>query len=101
MNRHQSKTVREPIINAEVVKTRRRALGLTQVQLALMAACSQSTIRQIEQGKKLDPVTSVTLRIAKSLSVTVEALCRDARPYTSRYATNRHEQLDVHETDPE
>lgn len=86
MNEGAISTAKMPIINANVVKTRRKQLGLTQVQLAIMSASSPHTIRQIERGKQLDPATSVTLRIAKSLSVTVEALCAGARPYEARYS---------------
>lgn len=86
MNKGAVSTAKQPIINAIVVKTRRKQLGITQVQLAIMAACSPHTVRQIERGKQLDPATSVTLRIAKSLSVTVEALCAGARPYEARYS---------------
>lgn len=74
----------EVIINAEVVRQRRRALGFTQMDLAIMASCSPRTIAMIERGKSIDPATSVTLRLARALSCTVEALCSDARPYSSR-----------------
>lgn len=84
MNRDQGKRAKEAIINRDVVKARRSALGLTQHQLAIMSACSPHTLSQIERGMQLDPATSVTLRIAKALSITVEALCADARPYSSR-----------------
>lgn len=78
----------EQIINPSVVKERRRALGFTQMQLAIMSACSPRTIALIERGKSLDPSTSVTLRIAKALSIHVEALCAGSRPYSSRTALN-------------
>lgn len=84
MNRNQRKRPQEPIINKDVVAWRRKALGLSQGQLAIMAAVAPLTISHIERGIKLDPATSVTLRVAKALSLTVEALCADANPYTSR-----------------
>jgi transcriptional regulator with XRE-family HTH domain len=76
MNRDQGARAKDPVISAEVVKMRRKALGLTQMQLSIMSATNLRTIQGIERGKQLDPATSVTLRIAKALSVTVEALCR-------------------------
>lgn len=84
MNKNQAARPREAIINAEVVKERRKQLGITQTQLAIMAATNPTTIRKIERGVNLDPPTSITLRIAKSLAVSVEALCRGARPYSGR-----------------
>lgn len=74
----------EAIINGSVVKNRRKALGLTQVELAIMAATSPRLVAMIERNQSIDPATSVTLRLARALSVTVEALCAGARPYTSR-----------------
>lgn len=84
MNRNRSTHPREPILNGEVVKQRRKQLQLTQVQLAIMSACNPATIRKIERGINIDPPTSISLRIAKSLAITVEALCRGARPYQGR-----------------
>lgn len=86
MNAAQGKRVKEAIINPTVVRNRRRALGLSQVQLAIMSATSTRTIALIERGRQLDPATSVTLRIAKALSVTVEALCAENRAYSGRTA---------------
>lgn len=83
MNQHRRRNP-EVIINGDVVKRRRKAFGLTQVELGLMADCHSRVIAQIEKGRALDPATSVTLRLAKALSLTVEALCAGARPYTSR-----------------
>lgn len=84
MNRDRSVHPREAIINGQVVKQRRNQMQITQVQLAIMSACNPATIRAIERGKSIDPPTSITLRIAKSLGITVEALCRGARPYQGR-----------------
>lgn len=84
MNRGAKVRPQEPIINAAVVRERRVHLGMTQVQLAIAAATNPTTIRKIERGRNLDPPTSVTLRLAKALSTSVEALCRGARPYSSR-----------------
>lgn len=72
------------VINGEVVKRRRRALGLSQVELSLMTYTTVRVIGQIERGKSLDPPTSTTLRLAKALSVTVEALCAGNQAFTSR-----------------
>lgn len=83
MNRGQRKRA-EIVINGLVCKQRRKNLGLTQVELAIMSATSPRTIAMIERGKNLDPPTSVTLRIAKALSVTVEALTAGSTPFTSR-----------------
>lgn len=90
MNRNQSTRPKEPIINGQVVKDRRRQLGITQVQLSIMSACNPTTIRKIERGHQIDPPTSITLRIAKSLAITVEALCRGARPYQGRISRVGH-----------
>lgn len=84
MNAKQATRPKAAMLNAEIVRSRRRALGLTQVMLAVMAGCQPRTIAQIERNKQLDPPTSVTLRIAKALSVTVEALTRGAEPYSAR-----------------
>lgn len=84
MNRDQSARPKEVIINAEVVRSRRKQLGFSQTQLAIMAAMNPTTLRRIERGVNLDPPTSITLRLAKSLAITVEALCRGARPYSGR-----------------
>lgn len=84
MNAAQKPRPQSAMLNAEVVRSRRRALGLTQVMLAVMAGTNARTIAQIERNKQLDPPTSVTLRIARALSVTVEALCRGAEPYSAR-----------------
>lgn len=85
MNRKVSGSAREPVINVGVMKARRAAMGYSQVQLAVAAGCSSRTIQQIERGKQMDPSTSVTLRIAKALSMTVEALTKGHHAYTSRY----------------
>lgn len=74
----------EAIINGDVVRRRRKALNLTQTELAIMASTTVRLISRIERGVALDPPTSVTLRLAKSLSVTCEALCSGSLPYTSR-----------------
>lgn len=83
MNAQQRRRA-DVIIDGDLVKQRRRALGLTQYDLSIMAACAPRTITQIERGKAIDPPTSITLRLAKALSVTVEALTRGAKPYSSR-----------------
>lgn len=77
----------EVVINADVVKQRRKALGLSQVELALMAVTSPRVITAVEKGRAIDPATSVTLRLARALSVTVEALCAGAQPFSSRTAS--------------
>jgi len=74
----------EVVINGEVVRARRRALGLTQMDLSLMAWTTVRVIQRIERGLQLDPPTSTTLRLAKALSVTVEALCAGNKAFTSR-----------------
>lgn len=85
----------EIVINGALVKDRRKRLGMSQVQLGLASATSARTIALIERGKSLDPPTSTTLRLAKALSVTVEALCRGAQPYTSRTAQVRVNEPEV------
>jgi DNA-binding XRE family transcriptional regulator len=82
--RAKQRTRAEVIINGELVRARRKALQFTQYDLAIAASCSPRTITQIERGKALDPPTSITLRLAKALSVTVEALTKGAQPYSSR-----------------
>lgn len=74
----------EVVINGEVVRRRRHAMGLTQVELSLMAWTTVRVIARIERGAQLDPPTSTTLRLAKALSVTVEALCAGNQAFTSR-----------------
>lgn len=83
MNRKQRRLA-EVVINGDVVKRRRKALGLTQMQLAVAASTTVRLIGRVEAGRTIDPPTSVTLRLAKALSVTVEALTSGAQPYTSR-----------------
>ena len=66
------------VINGDVVRTRRKALGMTQIELGIRAATTSRVIASIERNRTLDPPTSTTLRLAKALSVTVEALCAGA-----------------------
>jgi ribosome-binding protein aMBF1 (putative translation factor) len=75
------------VINGDVVRNRRKALGMTQIELGIRAATTSRVIASIERNRTLDPPTSTTLRLAKALSITVEALCAGAQPYTSRTAT--------------
>lgn len=55
------------------LKERRAEAGLTQAQLADRAGLSRKTINTAENGV-FAPSTTVTLRIAAALGLTVEAL---------------------------
>jgi len=53
----------------------RKALGLTQQQVADLAGMKQQNYARIESGKQTDPRISTARRIAKSLQTTIEAIC--------------------------
>jgi len=55
---------------ASIIKTRRKALGLTQADLADMAGVSRSYICDIETGR-LSPSIKTLLRIAEPLSLSL------------------------------
>ena len=59
------------------IAARRRALGLSQNELARRAEVNHPTLHKIETGQRLNPSVGVVLRIARALGTTVEALCGD------------------------
>jgi transcriptional regulator with XRE-family HTH domain len=67
---------RVPTFPARLAELRRRA-GLTQQQLAQKAGTSLSSVSQLEQGKRA-PSLELALRLAGSLAVPVDDLCRPA-----------------------
>ncbi|HOF88881.1 MAG TPA: helix-turn-helix transcriptional regulator [Armatimonadota bacterium] len=56
-----------------LISSKRKALGYTQAQLALLVGTDQSHISKIENAH-IDPATSLALRIAKALGSSVEQL---------------------------
>lgn len=59
---------------------RRKALGLTQSQLAELCEISQSRIAEIETGKTEDPGVNTVRRIAEALETTVDGLLDGKHP---------------------
>ena len=58
---------------SEEVRARRRALGLTQHELAEAAGLTQQAVSYIERGAGVPRVTTM-LRLARVLGTTLEAL---------------------------
>jgi HTH-type transcriptional regulator / antitoxin HipB len=61
------------------LRARRRALGLTQAEVALLAGTTQKTVSQLETGKptsRLDVVAAV----AEALGLELVAVSHDALP---------------------
>ena len=57
-----------------MLKTLRKAHGLTQTQLAQRARVPQSYIASLEGGRKTNPSLVVLRRLAKALGTTIGAL---------------------------
>jgi len=57
------------------IAARRRALGLSQNELARRAEVNHPTLHKIEAGQRLNPSVGVVLRIARALGTDVESLC--------------------------
>lgn len=55
------------------IRARRRALGLSQEELARRCGVSRQTINAIENNK-YDPTLALAFRLAGALQVTVDAL---------------------------
>jgi transcriptional regulator with XRE-family HTH domain len=66
------------MFNAEKLRIYRKAVGLTQQQLADRAGCDRNTVSRVEIGK-LKPSDDLAGRLAGVLGVEVDAL-RIARP---------------------
>ena len=58
---------------AEVMRTKRQALGLTQAQLAEAAGVGRRQIRRYEAGDAQPPLL-VAARIARALRITLDEL---------------------------
>jgi transcriptional regulator with XRE-family HTH domain len=56
------------------IAARRRALGLSQNELARRAEVNHPTLYKIEAGHRLNPSVSVVVRIARALGTSAEAL---------------------------
>jgi putative transcriptional regulator len=57
-----------PAINAQVVRDRRAALGISQAALATQVGLSDKAAVEIETGRK-DPSTEMTYRLARALGL--------------------------------
>ncbi len=55
------------------IRSRRKALGLSQEELARQCGVSRQTVNAIENNK-YDPTLSLAFRLAQVLGVTVDAL---------------------------
>jgi putative transcriptional regulator len=62
-------------ISGEAVTVRRKALGLTQAHLGLLAGVTRQTIAEVEGGN-YNPSTALALRLALLLDTRVEDLFR-------------------------
>ena len=56
-----------------VIRERRRALGLSQEELARRCGVSRQTVNAIENNK-YDPTLSLAFRLARELEMTVDGL---------------------------
>jgi transcriptional regulator with XRE-family HTH domain len=61
----------------EKLKRLRRGAGLTQAELAQASGVAQSTIAQIETGKRTDPHPGTLKKLADPLGVTPADLLED------------------------
>jgi transcriptional regulator with XRE-family HTH domain len=59
---------------SRMLKTRREAKGLTQVELAKRARVTQTYIAKLESGDKQNPSLGTLQRLAKALGVPVTEL---------------------------
>lgn len=74
----------------ENIRSRRREIGMTQVQLASAAQLGENTIQRIESGQAQPTVESL-FRIAKALGVTPNDLAPTYYEFTSTH--NEFEEL--------
>ena len=58
-----------------IIRARRKALGLSQEELARRCGVSRQTVNAIEHNK-YDPTLSLAFRLAQSLQTTVDDLFR-------------------------
>ena len=58
-----------------IIRARRKALGLSQEELARRCGVSRQTVNAIENNK-YDPTLSLAFRLAQSLQTTVDDLFR-------------------------
>ncbi len=71
---------------SENIRTRRKKIGMTQVQLASAAQLGENTIQRIESGQAQATIESL-FRIAKALGVTPN----DLAPASYEFASTRKE----------
>jgi transcriptional regulator with XRE-family HTH domain len=62
------------VVFASVVRGRRKALGLTQEELAIRAGLRLKTVHQIDCGKVQDPHFSTLSAIARGLAISPSEL---------------------------
>lgn len=74
-------TPRSDATEASQVRLRRRALKVTQAELAAATGVSRQTVIAIEQGDYA-PSVFLALRIARTLGSTVEDLFGASEPHT-------------------
>lgn len=60
------------VIDPGKLQRRRKAKGLTQMQLAIFARCTQQYISILESGRDRDCSEDIALRISKALDVDLE-----------------------------
>ena len=61
------------------IKARRKALGLSQEELAKRCGVSRQTVNAIENNK-YDPTLALAFRLAQALRLTVDALFQPPTP---------------------
>ena len=66
-----------------LLKAKREALGLTQMQLGKLAGMSYATIGSYEVGRRADPQASVLVKLAKALGISPTELLPGG-PYRSQ-----------------
>lgn len=59
------------------IRQRRRAMDITQEQLAVQVGCVQSTIAQYERGSKV-PTLPIGRELARILGCTLDELAHDS-----------------------
>lgn len=60
------------VIDPAKLKRRRRSKGLTQMQLAVFARCTQQYVSLLESGVDRDCSEDIALRISKALDIDLE-----------------------------
>lgn len=60
------------VIDPGKLQRRRKAKGLTQMQLAIFARCTQQYISILESGRDRDCSEDIALRISKALDIDLE-----------------------------